>query len=170
MDADLRFTYTSGNVERILGVPPKWHYGKTREELLGDDYDRETWDQHLQTLRNREPFRNFEYRHVGAGIEPIWLRINGIPKFTEDGAFLGYRGIASDITEKKRADENLHASEIRLLHAQKMQSIGRLTGGVAHDFNNLLAVIQGNFELIEERVVTAWDKRSKAWTTLGILS
>ncbi len=152
MNADLRFTYMSGNVERILDVPPEWHYGKSREDLLGDDYDRETWDRHLQTLRDRKPFRNFEYLRVGEGIEPRWLRINGAPKFAEDGTFLGYRGTGADVTEKRRAEEKLHASEIKFLHSQKMESIGRLTGGVAHDFNNLLAVIQGNLELIEEQV------------------
>ena len=152
MNADLRFTYMSENVERIVGVPPEWHYGKSREDLLGDNYDRETWDRHLQSLRNREPFRNFEYLRVGEDIEPRWLRINGVPKFAEDGAFLGYRGSGTDVTEMRRAEEKLHASEIRFLHAQKMESIGRLTGGVAHDFNNLLAVIQGNLELIEEQV------------------
>lgn len=152
MNADLRFTYMSGNVERILGVPPEWHYGKSREDLLGDDYDRETWDRHLETLRNRKPFRNFEYQRAEGGIAPRWTRINGVPKFAEDGTFLGYRGAGADVTEKRRAEEKLHASEIKFLHSQKMESIGRLTGGVAHDFNNLLAVIQGNLELIEEQV------------------
>jgi PAS domain S-box-containing protein len=152
MNADLRFTYMSGNVERIVGVPPEWHYGKSREDLLGDDYDREVWDAHLETLRNHLPFRNFEYRRVGEGIEPRWLRSSGIPIFAEDGSFRGYRGTGSDITEIKRAEERLHASEIKFLHAQKVESIGRLTGGVAHDFNNLLAVIQGNLELIAEEI------------------
>jgi PAS domain S-box-containing protein len=152
MNADLRFTYMSENVARIVGVAAEWHYGKTRENLLGDDYDRAAWDHHLQALRDRKPFRNFEFMRVGEGIEPRWLRTSGVPRFGEDGAFLGYRGTGSDVTEQRNAEEKLRASEIRLLHAQKTESIGRLTGGVAHDFNNLLAVIQGNLELIEERL------------------
>ena len=152
MDADLRFTYLTQNIERIVGDSPEWYYGKSREDLLADDYDREAWGRHLQTRRDRKPFRNFEYLRVGEGLEPRWLCASGVPKFAGDGAFLGYRGTGTDVTEKKRAEEKLHASEIRLLHAQKMESIGRLTGGIAHDFNNLLAVIQGNLELIEEQV------------------
>ena len=152
MDADLRFTYLTQNIERIVGDSPEWYYGKSREDLLADDYDREAWGRHLQTLRDRKPFRNFEYLRVGEGLEPRWLCASGVPRFAGDGAFLGYRGTGTDVTEKKRAEEKLHASEIRLLHAQKMESIGRLTGGIAHDFNNLLAVIQGNLELIEEQV------------------
>ena len=143
MDADLRFTYLSPNLERILGAKPEWHYGKTREDLLGDDYDRDAWIEHLNALQERRPFRNFEYFRVGNGVEPKWLRTSGVPVFADDGTFLGYRGTGSDITERKQAEEHLR-------QAQKMEAVGQLTGGVAHDFNNLLAIILGNAELLKE--------------------
>lgn len=59
---------------------------------------------------------------------------------TREGRVVGIRGFLVDITEKK----NLEA---RLLHAQRMEAIGTLAGGVAHDFNNLLMGILGNISL-----------------------
>jgi PAS domain S-box-containing protein len=60
--------------------------------------------------------------------------------------------IAHDISARKKAEEEKAALEARLLHAQKMESIGTLSGGIAHDFNNLLGIILGNVELAMDDV------------------
>jgi len=167
MDADLRFTFLSENVERILGVSRSYIYGRSRRDLLGDDYDHELWERHEEVLRNRQPFRNFEYQPVAAGIKPPWLRLSGKPIFAEDGSFRGYLGTATNITDQKTAEANLRASEVKLMHAQKAESIGRLTAGIAHDFNNLLEVIQGNLELLGEELA---DPQSKEMVEAALRS
>jgi PAS domain S-box-containing protein len=59
-------------------------------------------------------------------------------------------GIGIDITERARAQEEQNRLQMELLQAQKMESVGRLAGGVAHDFNNMLGVIIGHTELALE--------------------
>jgi len=66
----------------------------------------------------------------------------------DTGELLGFAKITRDLTEKKKADEALEKANIALFQAQKMESIGQLTGGVAHDFNNLLSVLSSGLEVL----------------------
>lgn len=62
------------------------------------------------------------------------------------------RASVRDISEKKAAEQMRIDLENQLAQAQKLESIGHLTGGVAHDFNNLLAVVMGNMELLSNEI------------------
>jgi len=65
----------------------------------------------------------------------------------DKGAPLLVSGTNTDVTERKRNEAERLKLEESLRHAQKLESIGRLAGGVAHDFNNFLTAIQGNVSL-----------------------
>jgi PAS domain S-box-containing protein len=61
----------------------------------------------------------------------------------ERGQLVGFAKITRDITERRRMQQALQDAETQRAHAQKMDALGQLTGGVAHDFNNLLMVVTG---------------------------
>jgi PAS domain S-box-containing protein len=65
--------------------------------------------------------------------------IDGIP---HSAAFF------TDVTERKKAEDDKKRMETQLLQSQKLEAVGRLTGGIAHDFNNILTAIIGNAEII----------------------
>jgi C4-dicarboxylate-specific signal transduction histidine kinase len=70
------------------------------------------------------------------------------------GSFM-FVGIIHDLTERKRTEE-------QLVQAQKMETVGQLSGGITHDFNNLLTVIVGNSEFLSEQLKSRRELRQLA--------
>jgi PAS domain S-box-containing protein len=85
--------------------------------------------------------------------------IEGRPELDATGAPIGLVGFCQDVTERETA-----AAQLR--QAQKMESVGQLTGGLAHDFNNLLAIIIGNLDLIADDLKEGSAEREFADTAL----
>jgi PAS domain S-box-containing protein len=124
--------------------------GWTEEEAVGRDIsDFFAPDQkELLEKRNRrrlegEELSNiFESKLLHKDGHAIPVEISSNPVAVGDSVEI--MGVVRDLTERKRAEEERRAFERRLQHAQKLESLGVLAGGVAHDFNNLLMGILGN--------------------------
>ncbi|PWC46559.1 histidine kinase [Azospirillum sp. TSA6c] len=112
MDADLRFSNLAGPLvpHVVNGTLP---IGLRREDVaLREPGDAPKWERHRQAMERREPFRNFRYRVMtAAGLR--YFSVSGRPVFEESGEFRGYRGSATDITERELAANRLASSEAR---------------------------------------------------------
>jgi PAS domain S-box-containing protein len=111
MDAELRFTYFSERYAEITGFDPKERIATTRSQFSSESDltgNAENWAAHMADLEARRPFRNFEYATTASGDgRSRHVRSSGIPIFDADGEFLGYRGVGTDITVQKKAEEAL---------------------------------------------------------------
>jgi signal transduction histidine kinase/CheY-like chemotaxis protein len=88
---------------------------------------------------------NLEYRwRCADGVERHFLDQTVMMK-DEGGHPREFFGMWFDITESKQMEQNL-------LHASKLEAVGRLTGGIAHDFNNMLSVVIGNLDLLKKSI------------------
>jgi diguanylate cyclase (GGDEF)-like protein/PAS domain S-box-containing protein len=105
-DADLRFTQVSSRFAEF-NLSIEAHIGKTRWELPLSGVSEEQWRAHRELLSAHKPFQDFVYqRHDNSG-NLRTISVSGRPIFGDQGVFKGYRGTGRDITEQKRAEEQI---------------------------------------------------------------
>jgi PAS domain S-box-containing protein len=103
-----------------------------------------------------EQVANAEYNLRRKDTGETWVASYSFaPIYAKDGVILGAVVVGRDITEQKRAEEQLR-------HSQKLESIGVLAGGIAHDFNNLLTTILGNASLLRMQAAVESSERLTA--------
>ena len=133
--------------ERIFGVRPK--PGDHMLELLAEQPAHQlavkaVWD---RALAGEEFTEIGEFGERSLDRRSYEMRFNTLRG--RDGQRVGAYQFVYDVTDRLRDQERLQNAEAALRQAQKMESLGQLTGGVAHDFNNLLAVFAGGLQLLE---------------------
>ena len=114
LDSSLRFTYLSERLSDITMISPKEILGLTWQEVeANQSSDREAMSRLFQSLESQNSFHDIETTWVRSdGIKRL-IRYGGKPRIDQSGIFLGYRGTAMDITEHKRAEENLREAEAK---------------------------------------------------------
>jgi two-component system cell cycle sensor histidine kinase/response regulator CckA len=147
------YLYASPSFHELLGIHPDEIIGGSPADLIHPDDLEASRDGLVDALRgggiahsvHRLRHRNGAWRHFDN---------SGRAFRTADGA-LRFVSIGIDVSERLALVSALRDSEAQLLQAEKMDSLGRLAGGVAHDFNNLLMVILGECEALDRLSGTA---------------
>lgn len=156
-----RILYVSPGYEKIWGCSCQSLYDSPKnwmDAIHPEDRER------IKTLAtSTQPDGDYdeEYRIVRPDGKIRWIRDRAFPVFDNKGDIQRVLGVARDITEHRKLQE-------QLVQSQKLDAIGQLAGGVAHDFNNLLTVIQGysslmlTFDPIPEELAEAAREITKA--------
>jgi PAS domain S-box-containing protein len=152
LDVDAgHFVEANGNAEKLFGMsratlleadphslaPELQPDGRRSDDLINEVL--------ASALRGETP--TFEWQHAGANGRTVLCEVRLVRLPHPERRLV--RGSITDISERKRAEEQNRALAAQLAQAQKMQSLGQLTGGIAHDFNNLLTVIIGSLAMLE---------------------
>lgn len=144
-DAAGRFIALSPNAEESTGRPAADLMGKTYADLLDAGRTPEDFAELTEEMRQRRPFRRLIIPLDTPSVTGRWISVSGVPRFAPDGRFLGYRGTASDITDRRRAGEAVRQK-------RTMAALGGLVGGLAHEINNLLQPVISLSELALSRI------------------
>jgi len=129
--------------------------GRRVEDLVGMNCY-ELWHQRMEPCLNcpvilaRETGKSHK-TEIATPDGRHWF-IRGYPVLDEKGQVIALVEFGQDITERKQSEAEREKLQEELLQSQKMESIGRLAGGVAHDFNNMLGVIIGHSEMALEQI------------------
>ncbi len=154
--ADLDYRWLAVNkaaadeFERIFGKRPK--VGVSMLEVLADQPDHQAavkaiWS---RALAGEEFTAVEEFGHPLRDRRFYEMRYNALRD--ANGKQIGAYQFVYDVTERLRDQERLRNAEQALRQAQRLESLGQLTGGVAHDFNNLLAVFASGVQILEHQI------------------
>jgi len=130
--------FTGRSIDRELGNG--WTDGVDPEDL------QRCLDTYIQAFDRREAFR-MEYRLRRHDGEYRWVLDTGVPRFNPERSFAGYIGSCIDVTEQRRAEEQLHQAQADLARVTRILAMGELVAAIAHEVNQPLAaiVINANF-------------------------
>ena len=123
-----------------------WGIGKFSRAIHQDDFTFLMEEMRKKQREDPMVHRNVHFHAVTKSGDVKWLDL-----YSKDLEYEGKNALFAsviDITDKERAEEEKNKLETQLMHAQRMEAIGTLAGGIAHNFNNLLMGIQGNATLV----------------------
>jgi len=124
LDKDGRYSFLTSPFEALLGIPLDQALGKSPFEFMPPEEARRTSSFFQEKMAENSLFRGLEHCSVHADGHLVWQRVSGLPYFDEQGALLGYRGTALDITETKFAMEEIENLSLRLQLAVESAKVG----------------------------------------------
>jgi len=138
-DSEGFFTFINYKFEQLFGMKRKHVIGKTLHDIFPKEVADEMQGNDKAVLVSGHILESEETAPQEDGTH-IYSSIK-FPLYDEDNRIYAVCGISTDITERKQQEDKLRRS-------QKMDALGKLTGGIAHDYNNLLGIIMGYAELL----------------------
>lgn len=132
VDENTRCTYISSKIREIFGYEPEEILGKTPFDFMNlkETTNAETILNSIMAMAARKPFKSLEVKQKHKDGSEIFLETSGVPIFSPDGNFRGYRGIARDITMRKHTEEALRERGEALRWSQERLELATVAGNV----------------------------------------
>ena len=148
IDADANTSFVNDRMAEMLGYTVTDMMGRPFLDFVNEEV-------RVEAVSNLERRRAgiaeaYEFRLSRKDGTDLWTIMSTNPLYDKAGHYIGSLAMVSDISQRKRVEQERRDMEAQLRHTQKLESMGVLAGGIAHDFNNLLTGIIGNAGLALE--------------------
>jgi len=147
VDLPGNFTFFNDSLCRMLGYSRDEMIGMGNQQYTDQENRKKLFQAFNEVYRTGEHTKGFDWEVITKNGTKLFGEVSVSLIKDSKGQPIGFRGIARDITERKRAEKEMAELQEQLRQSQKIEAIGRLAGGIAHDFNNLLTVIKGYSQL-----------------------
>jgi len=148
-DGSYQFKGINPRHETLTGIRSDQITGKTPEQLLPPEVAESVIHHYDDCIRAGKSIQ-YEESLPFRGKDSLWETVLN-PVRDENGTIFRIIGTSTNITERRKIEEDRAELGVQLQQSQKMEMVGRLAGGIAHDFNNMLTVILGHSDMaIEE--------------------
>jgi PAS domain S-box-containing protein len=153
VDLDGNMTFFNDSLCKIIGYPKNELIGINYRQFMGEETAGQVYQTFNQVYRTGKATKSFDWESISKDGKKKYVETSVSSMLNSEGQPIGLRGVARDVTERKKAEEQSKLHQQQLMHASKMVALGTLVSGVAHEINNPNNFIMLNSPILKE----AWE-------------